>query len=230
MTPEFWHNKWQSNKIGFNQQQPNSLLIKHLPDLKLSANDQVFVPLCGKSIDMVWLASQQLNVVGVELVEHAVIEFFEEHDLTASVQPHPTQPNLKQYYAQHNDITIRIWVGDIFELSATDMGPVAAVYDRAALVALPDSAPEHLRQRYVEHVIELTNNAPQLLLNFGLNPPAMDAETLLSRQQGGPPFVVSEQDLHRYYQAHYQLQFLGQDDYAPTDRLINQAWLLLPHG
>lgn len=230
MTPDFWHNKWQSKKIGFNQQQPNPLLQTYLPSLNVSANDAVFVPLCGKSIDMVWLAEQQLNVVGVELVEQAVIEFFDENERQAIVHTHPTNPNLKSYQANYQHTTITIWVGDIFELTADDIGEIQATYDRAALVALSDQAPDYLRQRYAQQITKITKGAPQLLLNFALNAPAMDEETRLSRQQGGPPFVVSDADIQRYYQSDYEIEFLSQADYEPTDRLINQAWLLLPRG
>ena len=76
MNPEFWQNRWQEKRIGFNQTEVNPLLIKYWSDLNLPAGSRIFVPLCGKSIDMVWLAAQGYDVVGVELVESAVKEFF----------------------------------------------------------------------------------------------------------------------------------------------------------
>ncbi len=78
MNAEFWHSRWQEKRIGFNQSAVNPLLINYFKQLNLPAGSLVFVPLCGKSIDMAWLAAQGYDVVGVELVETAVQAFFTE--------------------------------------------------------------------------------------------------------------------------------------------------------
>mgnify|MGYP000400918887 CR=1 FL=1 len=64
MKADFWHDKWNNNEIGFDQDQPNPLLVEHWQALNLEANARVFVPLCGKSIDMVWLLHQGHQGVG----------------------------------------------------------------------------------------------------------------------------------------------------------------------
>lgn len=232
MTPDFWQKKWQSKQIGFNQQQPNPLLVKHIAALNLNENSRVFVPLCGKSIDMVWLASQKLEVVGVELVGQAVIEFFDENNIAASAHPHPNNSSLKYYQGQFDGCPITLWVGDIFELSAADVGKIDAIYDRAALVALPDNddGENALRVQYSKQLITLTNNAQQLLLTFGLD--EVDESTY--KDYPGPPFLISQADLGRYYDHAYKRHLLERYETKQTNpdnkRWLNLAWHLIPKG
>lgn len=227
MNPEFWQEKWQNPQPGFHQAKPNQLLVSYFKSLSLAPASRIFVPLCGKSIDMLWLAEQGYDVIGSELIDSAVQQFFSENNIEMSITKHPKNESMNIYQGQYAGRLIQIFAGDIFELSPTDLGTIDAVYDRAALVAMPDKAPTHLRRQYVQQVIKLTQTAPQLLLNFALNAPAMDEATRLSRQQGGPPFVVSDDAIYGYYQEAYQVEFLGQDAFEPTDRLINQAWRLI---
>ena len=81
MNPKFWQTRWQEGRIGFNQSEVNPFLIKHFSALKLPVGNRVLVPLCGKSIDMLWLSAQGYDVVGVELVETAVQAFFAEQNM-----------------------------------------------------------------------------------------------------------------------------------------------------
>ena len=79
MDPAFWHSRWQEGRIGFHQDRPTPLLVEHWTSLGLAQGSRVFVPLCGKSLDMAWLASQGHRVLGVELSAMAVRAFYEEH-------------------------------------------------------------------------------------------------------------------------------------------------------
>src|SRR5690606_3494808 len=81
MHPDFWHQRWSDQQIGFHQSTPTPLLLEHWPALGLPAGAQVFVPLAGKSLDMAWLAAQGHRVLGVELSPLAVAQFFAEHGL-----------------------------------------------------------------------------------------------------------------------------------------------------
>jgi len=81
MNPEFWHKRWQEKRTGFHQSEVNPLLIKHFSALRLPIGSRVLVPLCGKSVDMMWLVNEGYNVVGVELVETAVQDFFTEQNI-----------------------------------------------------------------------------------------------------------------------------------------------------
>ena len=119
MKADFWHDKWNNNEIGFDQDQPNPLLVKHWQALNLEANARVFVPLCGKSIDMVWLLHQGHQVVGVELSEDAIEQFF------AAIKVKPevwTDHAFKRYSAQN----IEVLVGDFFKCWAQSMPPMIA--------------------------------------------------------------------------------------------------------
>ena len=121
MNPEFWHNRWQEKRTGFHQSEVNPLLIKYWSKLNLPAGSRVFVPLCGKSIDMIWLAAQGYDIVGVELVESAVKEFFSENRILYTIINHPHNPNIKYYHWQHENQKIEILVADIFSLSIEDI-------------------------------------------------------------------------------------------------------------
>jgi thiopurine S-methyltransferase len=185
MDPDFWLARWQNNQIGFHEGAPNTLLKAHFAALGLAPGSRILVPLCGKSHDLHWLRAQGFAVVGAELSRLAVEQFFAELGLT------PTQEGiggLKRFAAGG----VTIFAGDIFSLEAATLGPVEAIYDRAALVALP--AP--LRARYAAHLIALTQAAPQLLVTF---------EYDQARHQG-PPFSVAEPELRALYGATYRLQ------------------------
>ncbi len=139
MTPDFWIERWQRGEIGFHQAAGNELLQAYWPKLSVAAGSTVFVPLCGKSVDMAWLAAQGHKVIGIELSPLAVEEFFREQGADAVVSQAGA-------FAVHTAGPISIWCGDIFELPASALRDVGTVYDRAALVALPPD----LQPRYAE--------------------------------------------------------------------------------
>ncbi|PYE36669.1 thiopurine S-methyltransferase [Psychrobacter fozii] len=200
MNPEFWQTRWQEKRIGFNQSVVNPLLMKHMSYLNVPAGGCIFVPLCGKSIDMVWLAAQGYDVVGVELVETAVQEFFAEQDIVPTMHEHTTIPTLKYYRGQLSGQTITLWVANIFALTPKDIGPVDAVYDKAALIALPAD----MRAKYSEHVLQLINNAdqgyaPQLLITLNYD----------QSKRNGPPFSIDDEQVQQYYGQHYQISELA---------------------
>ena len=216
MNPEFWQERWQNKRIGFNQPEVNPLLIKYFSTLDLPASSRVFVPLCGKSIDMLWLIDQGYDVVGIELVESAVQEFFTEQDIAYTITEHDKHPNIKCYQGQLLGQTIELWVADIFTLGADNIGHVDAVYDRAALIAMP---PE-LRPQYSQQVIDLSQNAVQLLLTLNYD----------QNERAGPPFSISHEKIEQYYSAHYQINELEGEvstlNAAPEMAVTEHVWLL----
>lgn len=216
MNPEFWHKRWQEKRIGFNQSAVNPLLINYLTHLNLSAGSRVFVPLCGKSIDMVWLAAQGYDVVGVELVESAVKEFFSENRILYTIINHPRNPNIKYYHWQHENQKIEILVADIFSLSIEDIDYIDAVYDKAALIALPAD----MRPDYSEQIRKVSDNAPQLLITLNYDQSKKD----------GPPFSINSEQLQQYYGSHYQLCELASEPAsigsAPDLKVTEHIWLL----
>lgn len=178
MNPKFWHEKWALRQIGFNQSKPNPLLVKHFSSLNLEQGSRIFVPLTGKTIDVAWLLSQGFEVVGVELSETAVRELFEE----LSIEPEISESDGFKIYSSDGLV---VFVGDFFSLTSDLLGKVAAIYDRAALVALP----EEMRKDYTTHLMGITNNAPQLLIVFEYDQDVVS----------GPPFSITEEEIHQYY-------------------------------
>lgn len=187
MEPDFWHKKWESNVIGFHQEEANPLLVSHIEALVLSTGNRVFVPLCGKTLDISWLLSQGYRVVGIELSAIAVNHLFEALNLTPVITK---QGELNHYSADNIDI----YVGDIFDLTKQALGAVDAIYDRAAFVALPLA----MRHRYTKHLIEITESAPQLLVSFEYDQSSMN----------GPPFATTNLEISQHYQEVYDLTLL----------------------
>lgn len=184
MDTEFWHERWATNNIAFHAKEANPLLVTHFSSLSLEKGARVFLPLCGKTLDIAWLLSQGYRVVGVELVETAIEQLFMELGVEPEVA---TVGELKHYSAENIDI----FVGDFFALSAARLGTIDAIYDRAALVALP----EDMRQRYTAHLTTITGNAPQLLIVFEYD----------QSQLAGPPFSIVAEEVDNHYAGNYQL-------------------------
>ncbi len=220
MNSEFWQQRWQKGRIGFNQSTVNPLLMNYFTDLKLSVGSCIFAPLCGKSIDMLWLAEQGYHVVGAELVESAVQEFFSEQHITPIIYEHANNPAIKCYVGRLSDqvssYSISLWVGDIFALSADDIGQIDAVYDRAALIAMPAD----MRPKYSEQVINLSGNAPQLLLTLNYD----------QSEWAGPPFSISSEQIQQYYSDRYQITELEGEPATlnanPEMTVTEHVWLL----
>lgn len=193
MDASFWHQRWGANDIAFHERAANPLLVKYFKDLSLVKGSRVFIPLCGKTLDIGWLLSNGYSVAGVELSEIAVKQLFSE----LGVEPEMSEVGkLKRYRATNIDI----FVGDIFHLSRTILGSVDAVYDRAALVALP----EEMRNRYAVHLKELTGKAPQLLICYEYDQALME----------GPPFSISNEEVKQHYRGSYELTLLASVDVA----------------
>ena len=214
MNPEFWKNAWQKSQTNFTQKKPNSMLTQYFKELNTPKNGRVFVPLCGKSVDMLWFTSQGFDVIGVELSEIAVTQFFTENHLQATISLHPTIPKLTCYQTESEGQTLKIWVGDIFDLSPIDIGIIDAVYDRGALVAFPDIKPDNLRTRYTQKIMELSNRASQLLLSFAYDGEKQRSDT----HKNLPPFLVTRSQLEQYYTEYYEINLIAQEkvDYVST--------------
>ncbi|MDE4455912.1 thiopurine S-methyltransferase [Psychrobacter sp. DAB_AL62B] len=216
MNPEFWQERWQNKRIGFNQPEVNPLLIKYFSTLDLPAGSRVFVPLCGKSIDMRWLINQGYNVVGIELVESAVQEFFIEQGISPTIIEHEHSLDAKCYKGVVSGQTIALWVADVFALTPEDIGDIDTVYDRAALIAMPTE----LRIQYSGQVINLSQNAAQLLLTLNYD----------QTKRAGPPFSISHEQVQQYYGNYYQITELESEpstlNAAPDLTVKECVWLL----
>ena len=204
MEADFWHERWENNVIGFHLNEVNPYLKENWSALNLAAGTRVFVPLCGKSVDLVWLAQQGHQVIGIELSELAVEAFFSENNLIAKRK----QVGALELWQSEN---ISLFCGDFFELTAEILGQVDAVYDRASLVALPLV----MRQDYAAKMTELTQSVPKLLVTLEYDQSKMD----------GPPFSVSDNEVRALYQANYQIKQLSAQDVLGNNEKFRQKGL-----
>ncbi|MCC5860745.1 MAG: thiopurine S-methyltransferase [Gammaproteobacteria bacterium] len=189
MNPQFWHERWRENRIGFHLDEVNPRLVEHWPALELPVPARVLVPLCGKSVDMAWLRERGHDVVGVELSPIAVEAFFAEQQLLPRCE---VTGDLVIWRAPG----IEIYCGDFFAIDTERLGRLDALYDRAALIALP----AEMRPRYVEHLARLLpTGAPGLLLTLDYHQASM----------AGPPFAVPDAEVNALAAAQWQVMPLG---------------------
>lgn len=190
MEREYWAERWQEGRIGFHEGHANGLLERNVA--RLGEKRRVLVPLCGKSEDMAFLAAHGHTVVGVELAEEAARAFFREHALE------PTKVR-RGAFDVYSASAITILVGDFFDVTREDLGPIDALYDRAAMIALP----AEMRARYAAHVRGLLDaGTPGIVITLEYEQSAIE----------GPPFAVMESELR-----FAQRELLGEKD-AETPR------------
>jgi len=190
MEQDFWHQRWSENQIGFHQEKVNSRLIKFWPKIEADAERQVFVPLCGKSIDMLWLLKQGFQVFGVELSSIACADFFRENGLEFSTSHH-------RGFEVFKSQGIELWAGDFFILTAHNLQKVNGIYDRAALIALP---PE-MRQRYAQHLAKILPDHCRMLCI------TMEYE---EHKMKGPPFSVPDEEFKKLFRADFSIKQLSE--------------------
>ena len=179
MDSDFWIERWHLGHTAFDQGEPHRWLDEHWPSVAVPSGSTIFVPLCGKSVDMVWLADQGYQVVGVELSALAVESFFDGQRL----EPKRRAEGKLEVYSSG---PYELWCGDLFHLPAAALAGVSAVYDRASLVALP---PE-MRSRYIDFMVaQLPPATPWFLITFGYDQTEMD----------GPPFSVPLDEVHQLF-------------------------------
>ena len=213
----FWLDRWTRDETGFHRPQTHEMLVRHWPALKTSPGQTVFVPLCGKSVDLRHLLDLGHAVTGAELSPIAIRQFLTEQALAATL----TETGDMPVYAAAG---LRLIEGDFFRLTPSIVGPVDAVYDRAALIAMPPA----MQTRYAEQLLALTPaSAPVLLITLDYDPAEMP----------GPPFATPAGQVRRLFNARYHVESLEQiDALADNPGLQNRgltgltetAWRLRP--
>jgi thiopurine S-methyltransferase len=189
---QHWLNRWKENRIGFHEATVNQHLKTHLPQFALPAAASVFLPLCGKAQDIVWLAQQGYEVIGIELSQLAVEAFFAENSLEFECFE-------TDRFTIYESANISLLQGDFFDLRSQDLAACHLVYDRAALIAmeLPD------RPRYFEHMLSIIPSPSKMLL-ITLE---YDQTEML-----GPPFSVPTNEVYRYYADAFSISLLERND------------------
>ena len=208
MDSDFWHARWQNNQLGWHRAEVHPSLVEFFPRFELKAGDRVFVPLCGKSQDMVWLAKQGLSVIGNELSPIAI------QDLFADLQLQPTKTQLgKLVKWQAGSYTL--YEGDYFDLKPEHVSEVKFVHDRAALIALPRDG-EFGRKAYLRQMRNLFPVDVQTLLI------TLDYDQTI---MGGPPFSVGYEEVIWHYAFDHIIEFLAEEDILCQELKFKQRGL-----
>jgi len=187
MENNYWLNKWQTNDIAFHEENVNADLIAYIHKLNLKPGDYIFVPLCGKTKDMLWLAEKGFHVIGIELSSIACDDFFDE----LNIKPHVTKQSKFKKYTYNNII---LFCGDLFNLTSSDLPIIHAVYDCKALIALPSD----LRKKYIDHIVKCFGTNIKILL--------LTRET--SCPVKPPPFPVNKAEIDLLYGSYFDVQLL----------------------
>ena len=183
-----WIDRWENNKIGWHAEQVNRHLIRYLDRFEILTGESIFVPLCGKTNDMLFLLEKNLKVIGVEMSNIAIKQFFSENQVDYVVSQ-------IDKFILYEGTGIKIYCGDFFDLESRHLENITAVYDRASLIALN----EDLRQKYVKHLSDIIDfNARILLLT--LNYP--------QHQRSGPPFAVSKEEVDQLFNGSFDIHEL----------------------
>lgn len=205
MEADFWHKRWREGNIGFHRGEVNPWLRTGLPDLDLPAGARVLVPLCGKSLDLGWLAAQGLRPVGIELSPIACAAVFEERGAT----PERTVSGNLEHWSGGG---IELYCGDFLAPELSDFGPFDAIWDRAALIALPAS----LRAGYTAQCARLlVPGASGLLVSLQYDPQEME----------GPPFSVPPGEVRSLYEAGFALIPMVVDQYCEPSPHLRERGL-----
>ena len=192
MNPEFWHERWEKGEIGFHQHDFNRHMQEFVDCLGVQSGAHVLVPLCGKSLDMLWLADHGYRVTGIEISELAAREFFAENSLFHEIID---QAGVVLYRGENIDI----WCADFFTVDKTDLPVVDAVYDRASLSALPPD----MRLAYAGHLTSLISDGIRSLL-VTLDYP--------QEEMRGPPFSVTPAEVEQLFGSKYDIKGLHSED------------------
>ena len=210
-----WLARWQDNKIGWHVDVVNQSLVDYLELLELESGDNVFVPLCGKSIDLIYLSEMGYSVIGVELSPVGVVQFFVDNNLQYTVSE-------VDGFSLYQSECIKIYCGDYFNLNAGHLLSVSAVFDRASLIALDLD----LREKYTVHLTAIIPFDARILLLTLIYP---------QHQMSGPPFSVSNSEVESLFSSAFkyrQLHCFNDIENEPkflragVDYVENAAYLL----
>ncbi|MDA0668122.1 MAG: thiopurine S-methyltransferase [Planctomycetota bacterium] len=199
MEKVFWEDRWDEERIGFHQSVFNEYLLQFWPQVGAPEGAKVFVPLCGKTLDLHWLQQQGHKVLGNEVVDKAVDDFFREADLQPTREE---QGGVTALEAKG----ICILLGDFFDLTAEHLEGVTAWYDRAAQVALPPET----RKRYYAHLHSILP-AGAVGLSLAFEYP--------QEEMPGPPFSIEESEIRKHYADGFKIELVGRRDrlaFEPT--------------
>ncbi|NGP77589.1 thiopurine S-methyltransferase [Balneolaceae bacterium YR4-1] len=191
MEISYWKSRWNKGNTGWHMQQVYPNLLAYWPELQLERDATVLVPLCGKSLDLLWLQNQGHRVIGVDVSQNAAEQFFRENGLDYHTSP-------KASFTVYQGQDISIWCGDFMKLKRSFLPEISAVYDKAALIALT----QQQRKLYAKKVIEMCDRDTKILLN------TFEYE---QEEMNGPPFAVFPEELEELYGKHFTISLLHEE-------------------
>jgi thiopurine S-methyltransferase len=194
MEQKFWLNRWEIGKLGWHQDEPEPALVAWAKNLKPAS--RIFVPLCGKSLDLKWLAEQGHEVIGSELSTLACEQFFQEQALTPTISK-------QGEFSVFKSGRVTIWNGDYFQLNPEALGKFDAVYDRAALIAMPPEMRPHYSAQLLSLMKASTTAHFQWLQLILIRTP---------EDQEGPPFSISKAELFQTYDPYFKLELQSEEN------------------
>jgi thiopurine S-methyltransferase len=190
--PDFWHERWARDEIGFHKHEYNAHMTAFMHRLGLAPGAHVLVPLCGKSLDLEWLLRRGYAVTGIEISRKAIEAFFRENAL-------PFERSEQRGMSCYRYDRLTVWCTDFFDFDWSTIDPVDAVYDRASLVALPRG----MREDYARVMLRrLPEHAPMLLITLDYP----------QREMRGPPFAVTRDEVERLYGGHWRIEEIHDED------------------
>ncbi|XP_013388873.1 probable thiopurine S-methyltransferase [Lingula anatina] len=196
-----WIGAWERNSTRWHMPNVNCFLEEFL-DVLLAGKKaaKILVPLCGKTIDMKWLADLGHTVIGVDGAEKAATEFFTEQNIAYKVEPCDA---IQGTLCCSMDNKIRIYVGDFFKFNQDFEGQFDAIWDRASLVAIDESD----RLQYVN------------ILNSVLKPGChclIEAMDFIPSEKSGSPHAIPLECVRELFGNDYNVKLLkcinGQED------------------
>ncbi|MGF1670482.1 MAG: thiopurine S-methyltransferase [Balneolaceae bacterium] len=191
MEISFWENKWRQGQIGFHMEDGYEPLKKYWDKLDLPKQSTVFVPFCGKSVDLVWLAGNGASVLGIEVIEQAVQEFFHEQHIAPNIQKSGD-------FTIYKSGPIQIIHGNFFHITKSSFPDIDVIYDKGGLVAVP----EEKQTEYVDHLLNLANPHTKILLHHFEYP---------QNEMSGPPFSVPLSRIKELFGDGYSIRTLLQE-------------------
>ncbi|MBE0490122.1 MAG: thiopurine S-methyltransferase [Halomonas sp.] len=205
-----WLERWREGRIGFHRDRPHPMLVAHWPNLEVRPGTKVLVPLCGKSLDMRWLASGDHPVLGIELAPEAIEQFVAEG-----------QGVVTRYHQAGFQIcrqgSVELWQGDFFHFHIEQAAEIGAFYDRASLISLPPAT----RQRYAFHLAQLVPPGSRGLL-ISLERARGD--------EGGPPFSVSHDEVRELFEPNFHVAHLEDGEPEAGSGFRESIWALVRRG
>jgi len=197
---QFWNERWVNNQIGFHQGKPHSSLVKFIDVFK--GHKKVLVPLCGKTLDMIFLRDQGFEVIGVEFSELAILDFIKENKLSM-------KKSSEKHFQVYRGEGLTLYQGDFFNLTKEDLSGVTACYDRASMVAFDDQE----RLRYSDFLKRTAVDLKKCLVivfNYGPVP-------------GGPPYSVVDEEISKLYGDAFTIHLCNEENFPLREALKDRG-------